>query len=195
MTSLIDPRAYGAALEALIASGRVSALGIEPPDEIARPLFERLSVAQSFPKPPANETMAETCLAALWLRHGFGEACHRMVQGLPTPTGNYWHGIYHRSEGDFTNSKYWFRRAGALPILPRLRDAVCDLGLKGVTGVRARELAGPAQWDPERFVDACAAAREQGGYEEADCRLIQELEWENLFDLGFCSAIGHVRCG
>jgi hypothetical protein len=166
--SLFDPKAYGPALEALIASARAPALGLEAPNENARPLLERLSVAQSFPGPPADEAMAETCLAALWLRQGFGETCHRMVQGLPTPTGNYWHGIYHRRESDFTNSKHWFRRAGAHPILTPLREAVCDLSQKDGTGARVGELAGLEQWDPERFVDACAAARERGGQDEAD---------------------------
>ena len=190
--SVIDPKAYGPVLETLIASDQVPALGLEAPDENARPLLERMSVAQSFPEPPADEAMAKACLAALWLLHGFGETCHRMVQRLPTPTGNYWHGIYHRREGDFSNSKYWFRRTGAHPILAPLREAVRDLGLKDVTGGRASELAGLTQWDPERFVDACAAAREQGGQDEANCRLIQKLEWEILFDFGFRSAIGWV---
>ncbi|MCG3149067.1 MAG: hypothetical protein PCFJNLEI_02525 [Verrucomicrobiae bacterium] len=55
--------------------------------------------------------------AALYLKLGCLEECHRLAQQYPTPTGNYWHGIMHRHEGDISNSKYWYARVGRHPVL------------------------------------------------------------------------------
>jgi hypothetical protein len=55
--------------------------------------------------------------AALYLRHGFLDECHRLCQSVPSPTGSYWHGILHRHEGDLGNSRYWYRQVGAHPVL------------------------------------------------------------------------------
>lgn len=53
--------------------------------------------------------------AALWLLAGDLDRSHQISQSIETPSGSYWHGIMHRREGDFSNSKYWFRRAGNHP--------------------------------------------------------------------------------
>jgi hypothetical protein len=71
--------------------------------------------------------------AALYLKHGFLDRCHKIAQQVETPNGSYWHAIMHRKEGDFSNSKYWYRRAGLHPVFARL---------------------GP-DWDPFAFVDDC----------------------------------------
>lgn len=49
-------------------------------------------------------------LAGLWLLEGDLDASHELSQKWETPTGSYWHAIMHRREGDFGNSKYWYRR-------------------------------------------------------------------------------------
>ena len=43
------------------------------------------------------------------------DGSHERSQSIESDEGSYWHGIMHRREGDFWNSKYWFRRAGSLP--------------------------------------------------------------------------------
>ncbi|MDX2066073.1 MAG: hypothetical protein SFX74_10050 [Fimbriimonadaceae bacterium] len=41
-------------------------------------------------------------------------AAHELAQVDETPVGSYWHGVLHRTEGDFGNAGYWFRRSGNL---------------------------------------------------------------------------------
>jgi hypothetical protein len=53
---------------------------------------------------------ADLILAGLWLLEGDLDASHELSQKWETPTGSYWHAIMHRREGDFGNSKYWYRR-------------------------------------------------------------------------------------
>ncbi len=55
--------------------------------------------------------------AALYLKHGYLDACHKIAQQIATPTGSYWHGILHRREGDISNSHYWYDRVGHHPVL------------------------------------------------------------------------------
>lgn len=60
---------------------------------------------------------ADLVKAALYLRLGCLEECHKIAQQIATPTGSYWHGIMHRHEGDISNSKYWHARVGRHPVL------------------------------------------------------------------------------
>ncbi|MEC9091093.1 MAG: hypothetical protein VX438_00195 [Planctomycetota bacterium] len=74
---------------------------------------------ENLPRHPwfleANDPeMALCCLSALWLFQGDLEESHRISQSIPTVIGSYLHGIMHREEGDFSNAKYWFRKAGSL---------------------------------------------------------------------------------
>ena len=78
------------------------------------------------------------------------DASHRLSQSVDTIDGSYWHGIMHRREPDYPNSKYWFRRVG--PDHP----AFAELGaaLASTPTVRA-EMDGA--WDSFRFVDLVEA--------------------------------------
>jgi hypothetical protein len=49
------------------------------------------------------------CMSGLWLLAGDLDRSHTISQGIGSAEGSFWHGIMHRREGDFSNSKYWFR--------------------------------------------------------------------------------------
>ena len=52
-------------------------------------------------------------LLALWHdAHGDWEAAHRVAQDIPDPTGAWIHAYLHRKEGDLSNARYWYQRAG-----------------------------------------------------------------------------------
>lgn len=56
--------------------------------------------------------MANACISGLWLLHNYLDQSHEISQSIETPVGSHWHAIMHRLEGDFYNSKYWYRRVG-----------------------------------------------------------------------------------
>lgn len=97
----------------------------------------------------------KSLLAGLWLYVNDLERSHEISQSLSTPTGSYWHGIMHRREGDFWNSKYWFRQVGSHP-------AMAEIG-----------------YDPYEFVDACEVDR---GKDQNDLIDLQRREWQTLFE-------------
>lgn len=61
-------------------------------------------------------------VAGLWLLAGDLERSHAISQSMPSAEGSLWHAIMHRSEGDYWNSKYWYRKAKGHPVLTCLAD-------------------------------------------------------------------------
>lgn len=93
-------------------------------------------------------------MAGLWLYVDALERSHAISQNLEDATGCAWHAIMHRREGDFGNSKYWWRRAGSHP-------AFAGTG-----------------YDPVAFVNAVAKAKGN----DPDLVDVQRREWQMLFD-------------
>ncbi|GBF74075.1 hypothetical protein PA598K_02406 [Paenibacillus sp. 598K] len=101
--------------------------------------------------------------AGLHLWNDSLDRSHTLSQDLEHPTGSYWHGIMHRMEGDFSNSKYWMRQAGEHPAMLELhRESQQWLREHGQLESLAESealrilfaLRDGEAWDPYRFVDA-----------------------------------------
>jgi hypothetical protein len=58
--------------------------------------------------------------AILGLRIGSIDRTHEIVQHGATSMDRYLHGVVHRIEGDFWNSKYWFRQVGDQELLAQI---------------------------------------------------------------------------
>ena len=101
--------------------------------------------------------------SALLLWNDDLDASHTLSQALPDAFGSWLHGTMHRREGDFPNSKYWFRRVGTHPgFVQMARRAGSVLAEAG--GTPKSGLAALAErWDPFAFVDLCAAASRHEG--------------------------------
>ena len=119
----------------------------------------------------------EPVKAGLLLWNDDLDASHRLSQQIGTATGSYWHGIMHRREPDYSNSKYWFRRVGPHPAFQALAErARSEFG-------QAAYLAG-GRYDPFAFVDACEAGARLA--DQADLRRFQLLEFRVLLE--YCLA-------
>jgi hypothetical protein len=169
MMHTFDFAAFGSAATSLVGQ-RQPALGPGSPDLAAKPALDALTVKHLFGGKAVRDTdMARCCIAALWLHHDFLEESHKISQEISTAEGIYWHAIMHRREPDPGNSKYWFRRVGAHPILDQL----------------AKELRESQFYDytsPFDFIDFCERVRGTGSEEEFVARGVQLLEWVLLFE-------------
>jgi hypothetical protein len=101
------------------------------------------------------------------------EESHMIVQGISGDEAAYWHGMIHRRDTDFENARYWFRRAGVLPVFNELHRAA-----SAVSSV----VAAQPNWDPYLFTGLCE--QEKFGEEEQRGVLLklQVIEFRAMFD-------------
>ncbi len=158
-----DSTAYGPDVAAILGDGaRLADLGPGAPNEALRPKLAGLG------------NVPQACLAGLWLYHDFLDESHAISQEIETPTGSFWHAIMHRREPDPGNSKYWWARVGAHPVLERLKEQAPALGYRYTT--------------PQAFVDFCERVRGAGRDDEQLAQRVQLREWQLLFDFSFAAA-------
>ncbi len=134
--------------------------------------------------------------AGLWLLADDLDTSHKICQNIATPLGSAWHAIMHRREGDFSNSLYWWRRAGVMRWLnPRDGTDIAEC-IDQITGAgnlwRQVSLKLASPYDPAiytRIVEACMPAKST---ECADLLVrIGRLEWLALFAKSM-TAVGAV---
>jgi len=170
--SQFDPAVYGpqvAAILALEGNGQREmplAGGICSSGEARRRI--EAGGAELFPGARAPEA----ALAGLMVYFSLMDEAHQVAQRVENQDNNFWHGIVHRREPDVGNASYWFRRVGAHPIFPVLREEAARLGVNF-----------GEHWDPFAFIDWCERARPKAGSaEEQGAMAVQLAEWQLLFD-------------
>jgi hypothetical protein len=108
------------------------------------------------------------------------DAGHKFFQDVPGDLGSYWHGMMHRREGDFDNARYWFRRAGRLPVFSRLHSAACE---------HSPTMARQDNWDAYLLTGQCEQAKFGAEELTAECIKLQLAEFEGLFDYTWRQAV------
>ena len=146
------------------------------------------------PQSLASREFGKCVRSALFLYLSALDDSHKISQDIPSATGSFLHGIMHRQEPDYSNSKYWFRRVGDHELFPQLRESALEL-LQGQSGPECKlprdEVERRPSWDPFWFVDQCESAS-RGGNAGLSTVLqrIQLLEWQLLFDYCYRRAVG-----
>ena len=139
------------------------------PTQGARP--EVIAVVEQVVSGPALAGH-DAIKAALWLYIDELDASHAISQNLHSPTGSFWHAIMHRREGDFSNAKYWYRKAGAHPAMKHI-DLAGGGSASGST---------MGSYDPIAFTDRVARANARCEKDSPDLVALQHHEWRALFE-------------
>jgi hypothetical protein len=128
-----------------------------------------------------DDALVRGMMAALWLYANDLDASHRISQELADRTGSYLHGMMHRREGDYSNAKYWFARAGEHAVFPQVLEEARRVA--GPMSVRAevRSLLGLPSWSPGLFVDLVAEEVRRASADREALVRIQQAEWWTLF--------------
>lgn len=138
---------------------------ISKPSHEFQSRLDELSINDIFADQISDRDMAGCCLSGLWLLHNFLDRSHEISQQIDSAEGSFWHAIMHRLEGDFGNSKYWYRRVGDHPVF----NAMSPKG----------------DWDPFIFVDECESAQRSGGAAATSVHQTAVIEWKSLFEFCF----------
>lgn len=125
-----------------------------------RSTLTSLKLSGLFDQPIVDKNMARCCHSGLWLLHGFLNESHEISQSIKTAEGSFWHAIMHRAEGDFWNSKYWYRQVRTHSVLDQLNS-------NGVSG--------------EELVDLCERTSLSAEAQGIATKLVK-TEWLLLFE-------------
>ena len=140
-------------------------------------------------RPSPLEIKSPSAVAGLWLLAGELDRSHEISQTIDNATGSYWHAIMHRREGDFSNAKYWLRRASGHPVMQELADQISSvagsdtiayLSQKTVLALEGRILTESVQ-AATGLVDLCELAVASNPTLTLDLQLIFWWEWQLLF--------------
>lgn len=188
-----DPSAYGPDVQAVFAGDRLPALDAgHPVEEHFRWLKGLTPEGLAGERKIVDRRMAQACISGLWLWCDYLDPSHKISQDIETPTGSFWHGIMHRREGDFWNSKYWFRQVGQQGVEPQLAAAAAEVAAaQPPQGKQAAAHFAKSTWDPFSFVDLCEAVQSpRAAADEPLCRAMQAREMQILFADCFAKAFG-----
>lgn len=156
----------------------------------ARDILELLKPADLLSGTITDHDSAAGVLAGLWLWHDWLEPSHKVCQAIETPTGSLWHAIMHRREGDFSNSKYWYRRVGDHAVYPSIAaNATLILNPMPMDKAWVRLINGG--WNPDIFVDLVQSAHTNPDDPRRSVLVtLQHIEWRTLFDHCVREAVG-----
>jgi hypothetical protein len=116
------------------------------------------------------------------------DTAHQICQDIPTSLGSAWHAVMHRREGDFSNSKYWWRRASDLSW--RMPDnTTLHLHLHAQLSKVPPQLAKwrdslQSGYDPAYFVDLVEEHYNDRAISPV-LVTVQRAEWQSLFHQSF----------
>jgi hypothetical protein len=144
------------------------------------------SVEDSVGGAGGGDAQALACLsAALWLLADDLPKAHAICQDIPTAYGSAWHAHLHRREGDFSNSKYWWRRAHGVkwqaPGDAPLQEQVAELLNDPPVELLSWRSDVRKTYDPSKFVDGVEKFPEAQGRIGEILVATQRLEWACLF--------------
>lgn len=143
---------------------------------------------------PKQDTTVTALMAGLHLWNDSLNTSHSFAQKIEDDaTGSYWHAIMHRMEQDYSNSKYWFRRAGDHPVKDKVQLKAAEwlkqqgeldsLPSNSILNT-LKQFRDQQNWNCDAFVDIIVMQESGEGSDETRQLLeeLQHIELKTLFD-------------
>ncbi len=173
-------------LEWLDSLPRVVPLRAVSPGEPSSPSSDKKQLEQwiTDSRLPAHSLIS----AMLWLRIGVIDPPHEIVQSETTPLASYLHGVVHRLEGDYWNSKYWFKQVRDSRLLRSLSHSMEEkIKEANLFSFAANfKIMQDRSFVPSEFVSACEQQSQQAMPDiesEASLELLGWAEWASLWEM------------
>ena len=158
----------------LLATRELPELGPGPRGGVQSETALKDKLEGLFAKSKISAERQDLIRALILLWHDHHDPAHLIAQDIENPDGSFIHGIIHRREPDYWNSKYWFRRVGKHATFALIAQGAGELLDKGKPQL-SKQLIPAGDWDPIGFVDACEAAAKKGKA-DPDYQLLQQVQ-------------------
>ena len=139
------------------------------PSPLVPPKPRDAELNDAIGKLAASSVGERSVKSALFLWNDDLVACHALAQEIETQTAGYLHGVMHRREPDYENSKYWFNKVGRHPLFPAVQAAALETLPPDLRTAVGKE------WDPFRMVDSCRKGEPRAALEALQAREIELL--------------------
>ena len=125
--------------------------------------------------------------AMLWLRVGLIDPTHEIVQEGKSSLASYLHGVVHRLEGDFWNSKYWFRQVRDNRLMQSLSLSMTEkLRTEGLSPFAADvKILKNNVFDPSELVTAVERHFQHACHDSEAANTLERvswIEWQSLWE-------------
>ena len=144
----------------------------ETPPLLAQELYAE-EVSRRLMSVPGENVREELRRAALLLWNDDLQAAHFIVQNDESADAAFIHAIIHRREGDFSNARYWWRRAASSSLFQKVGAALSPMPEVAEYAL----LDAKGNFDEMRFTELCENATPEN---EETLRRIQAAEMAAL---------------
>lgn len=146
-----------------------------------------------------KQRTAIALMAGLHLWNDSLDRSHSYAQEIEDDeTGSYWHAIMHRMEQDYSNSKYWFRRANNHPVkntvqikaVTKLKEQTqIDTLPPSIIVNSLKQFRDQQSWNCDEFVDLVKMQESGQGTDSTRqlLELLQHIELKELFDYSYAA--------
>ena len=156
-------------------------------NEEARRRLSSTDVSRLIAGKISDPQMAQAVACGVWLWHDALAEAHVIAQGLPSDTGSFWHGIVHRRQGDFANSRHWLERCRQHPARQAIGNQAALLLGELLADNRLLRLTLDG-WNAEYFVELVQQQHLRVDPEIAPVLVVlQLLEWRVLTE--YCASL------
>ncbi len=159
----------------LLAAGGLAELGPGPRKSTLPAAKLEADLAPLLDAAGVSSSRGKLVRSVLLLWHDHLDAAHVIAQAVENADGSLVHGIVHRREPDYSNAKYWFRRAGRHPMFAGLAAKVGALALPPLGQEIRAKLLPAEKWDAHAFIDLCQSAA-LGEQPEPVIKLLREIQ-------------------
>lgn len=150
-------------------------------DAEAREVLSMVKAEELLTVPVRRADEVKAMLAGLWLWHDWLSESHVISQSLSGASGSFWHAIMHRREGDFSNSKYWYRKVGDHVVFDAIGANVGTI-LNPLPADKSLLRLVRGGWNPDALVDLAEELDRRPDQRLDAFVAVQKLEWRMLFD-------------